>query len=221
MWNNCKGMIQPAAKTRFMPYEPLVYLDYLQLPQSSFLGEVLTMSNQFAVRSALAPATLAAELRTSLRQEAPTMAEMNLRSMQDGIAQSLGERRLALRLVAGFGVVALVLSAVGIYGVLAYSVALRRREIGIRMALGSTRPRVAGLVLRQAGTMALLGLVPGIAGAWAAGVAVRSFLYGVRTFDPATASGVAIILLLVMTAAASLPAMRAAQVDPMETLRAE
>ena len=162
------------------PYEPLVYLDYLQLPQSSFLGEVLTMSNQFAVRSALAPATLAAELRTSLRQEAPTMAEMNLRSMQDGIAQSLGERRLALRLVAGFGVVALVLSAVGIYGVLAYSVALRRREIGIRMALGSTRPRVAGLVLRQAGTMALLGLVPGITGAWAAGFAVRSFLYGVK-----------------------------------------
>src|ERR1035441_2806358 len=102
---------------------------------------------------------------------------MNLSRMEDDIAKSLGQRRLALRLVAGFGIVALVLSAVGIYGVLAYSVALRRREIGIRMALGSTRAKAAGLVMRQAGTMALLGLIPGVAGAWAAGYAIRSFLY--------------------------------------------
>ncbi len=203
------------------PYEPMVYLDYLQLPQNSFLGEVLSMAAQFAVRSSLDPTVLATELRTALHQEAPTMAEMTLRSMEDSITQSLGQRRLALRLVTGFGVVALVLSAVGIYGVLAYSVALRRREIGIRMALGSTRPKVAGLVLRQAASMAILGLVPGMAGAWAAGYAVRSFLYGVKTFDPAIAVGVGGILLLVMAAAAFVPAIRAAQVDPVETLRAE
>ncbi len=149
------------------------------------------------------------------------MVEMNLHSMENGIAQSLGQRRLALRLVSGFGVVALALSAVGIYGVLAYSVALRRREIGIRMALGSTRTRVAGLVMSQAGAMALLGLIPGIAGAWAAGYAVRSFLYGVRTFDAATAGVAGVVLVLVFAAAASFPAMRAAKVDPVETLRAE
>lgn len=203
------------------PYQPMVYLDYMQLPKGSLLGAVFSMTAQYAVRSPLSPPALASELRAVITKEAPTMVEMNLRPMEDGIAQSLGQRRLALRLVAGFGVVALVLSAVGIYGVLAYSVALRRREIGIRMALGSTRGKAAGLVMRQAGGMALLGLIPGVAGAWAAGYAVRSFLYGVKTFDPVTVGVAGCVLVLVFAAAASLPAMRAAQVDPVETLRAE
>ena len=203
------------------PYQPMVYFNYLQLPKGSLLGAVFSMTAQYAVRSSLAPAVLASELRAAVIREAPTMVEMNLRSMEDGIALSLDQRRLALRLVAGFGVIALALSAVGIYGVLAYSVALRRREIGIRMALGSTRTRAAGMVVRQAGTMVLLGLIPGIAGAWAAGYAVRSFLYGVRTFDAATGGVAGIVLVLVSIAAASFPAMRAAKVDPVETLRAE
>ena len=138
------------------------------------------MSAQYAVRSGLPESAVAAELRAVVKHDAPTMVEMSLKPMEQGISESLGQRRLALRLVAGFGMVALILSSVGIYGVLAYSVALRRREIGIRMALGSTRTAAAGLVVRQAGKMVLLGLVPGIAGAWAAGHAVRSFLYGVR-----------------------------------------
>ncbi|HMH15991.1 MAG TPA: ADOP family duplicated permease [Edaphobacter sp.] len=203
------------------PYQPMVYLDYMQLPKGSLLGAVFSMTAQYAVRSPLAPSVLASELRAAVTKEAPTMVEMNLRSMEDGIAKSLGQRRLALRLVAGFGVIALVLSAVGIYGVLAYSVALRRREIGIRMALGSTRGKAAGLVMRQAGRMALLGLIPGVAGAWAAGYAVRSFLYGVKTFDPAAVGVAGGTLVLVFAAAACLPAMRAVQVDPVETLRAE
>ena len=149
------------------------------------------------------------------------MVEMSLKPMEEEISQSLGQRRLALRLVAGFGVVALILSAVGIYGVLAYSVALRRREIGIRMALGSSRQRAAGLVVSQAGKMVLLGLIPGVAGAWAAGHAVRSFLYGVKALDAETLAVVGALLLLVSATAALIPAMRAAQVDPVETLRAE
>lgn len=149
------------------------------------------------------------------------MVEMSLKPMEEEISQSLGQRRLALRLVAGFGVVALILSAVGIYGVLAYSVALRRREIGIRMALGSSRQRAAGLVVSQAGKMVLLGLIPGVAGAWAAGHAVRSFLYGVKALDAETLAVVGALLLLVSATAALIPAMRAAQVDPVETLRSE
>lgn len=203
------------------PYEPMVYLDYLQLPKGSLLGAIFSMAAQYAVRSPLAPAMLAAELREAVRKEAPTMVEMNLEPMAEGIAKSLGQRRLALRLVAGFGFVALALSAVGIYGVLAYSVALRRREIGIRLALGSTRSRAAGLIMSQAGAMALLGLIPGLAGAWAAAYAVRSFLYGVKTFDGVTAVGAGIVLVAVFAAAASVPAMRAAKVDPAETLRGE
>ncbi len=203
------------------PYEPMVYLDHLALPKTSFLSAVFSMSGQYAVRSALPETAVATELRAVVKQDAPTMVEMSLKPMEEQISQSLGQRRLALRLVAGFGIVALLLSAVGIYGVLAYSVALRRREIGIRMALGSSRREAAGLVASQAGKMVLMGLAFGITGAWAAGHAVRSFLFGVKALDAVTLSATGALLLLVSAAAAFVPAMRAARVDPVETLRAE
>lgn len=97
--------------------------------------------------------------------------------MEQAISKSLGQRRLALRLVAGFGITALILSAVGIYGVLAYSVALRRREIGVRMALGSSRAQASGLVLRHAAWMVLMGVIPGLGGAWAAPLRSGHFLW--------------------------------------------
>jgi ABC-type antimicrobial peptide transport system permease subunit len=203
------------------PYQPMVYIDYLALPKTSFLSAVFSMSAQYAMRSALPEATVAAELRSVVKQDAPTMVEMSLGSMEEDISKSLGQRRLAFRLVAGIGMVALILSAVGIYGVLAYSVALRRREIGIRIALGSTRQRAAGLVVRQAGKMVLLGLVPGIAGAWVAGYAVRSFLYGVKALDAEALVGAGAVLLLVSSTATFVPAIRATQVDPVEILRTE
>ncbi|HEU5352637.1 MAG TPA: ADOP family duplicated permease [Terracidiphilus sp.] len=203
------------------PFQPMVYLDYLALPKTSFLSAVFSMSAQYAVRSPLPAATVAAELRSVVKQDAPTMVELSLKPMEEDISQSLGQRRLALRLVAGFGIVALVLAAVGIYGVLAYSVALRRREIGIRMALGSSRQGAAGLVAGQAMRMVLLGLVPGVAGAWVAGDAVRSFLFGVKALDAETLFVSGGLLLLVASAAALLPAVRASRVDPVETLRAE
>jgi predicted permease len=203
------------------PFQPMVYIDYLQLPKESFLGEVMSMSAQFAVRSNLSKGALATELREAAKQEAPQMAELSLGQMDEAIANSLNQRRLALRLAGGFGVVALVLSAVGIYGVLAYAVTLRRKEIGVRMALGASRQRVTGLVLRQAGAMVLFGLVPGLAGAWAAGHAVRSFLFGVKSLDPATLAAVACVLLVISVAAALVPALRAAMVNPIEALRFE
>jgi predicted permease len=201
--------------------KPMVYIDYLQLPADSMLAGVFNMAAQYAIRSKLPATVVASELRTALKEDASNMTEMSLSPMTDAISESLSQRRLTLRLVSGFGFVALALSAIGIYGVLAYSVALRRREIGIRMALGSSRPKVARLVLTQAATMVLLGLIPGIAGAWAAGHAISSFLYGVSPLDPQTLLAVAAILLVVSAAAATQPTLRAAQVDPVETLRAE
>jgi predicted permease len=203
------------------PYEPMVYLDSAQFPKNSMLNQVFNMSAQYAIRSALPMAALDSELRAVIKQDAPSMVEMSLGPMSQGIADSLGQRRLALRLVTGFSSVALLLSAAGIYGVLAYSVALRRREIGIRMALGSSRSETAGLVLRQAVLMVAFGLVPGIAGAWMSGHAIRSFLYGVRALDAPTVVLVAVLLLTVAVLAAALPILRAVQVDPAETLRAE
>ena len=203
------------------PYQPMVYLDYRQLPKGSLLAGVFSLVSEFAVRSHLPQSTLDQELRSAIKQVAPDMTEMFLRPMEEGIEQSLSDRRLALRLVAGFGGVALVLAAVGIYGVLAYSVAQRRKEIGIRMALGASRAGVTRLVVRQTGEMVLWGLALGTAAAWPAGRAVQSFLFGVKALDPWTLGAAAAMLLLVCAVAAMVPAWRAARVDPMEALRTE
>lgn len=203
------------------PFQPMIYLDYLALPKGSMLTPIFSMSAQYAVRSNLAQDALDKELRAAVKQEAPQMVEMSLAPMEDSIANSLSQRRLALRLVGGFGLVALLLSAIGIYGVLAYAVTQRRREIGVRMALGASRQRVTAMVVRQAGAMVLFGLIPGIAGAWAAGYAIRSFLFGVKDLDVLTLAAVGVLLLAVSALAAFVPALRAAWVNPVEMLRAE
>lgn len=146
-------------------FKPLVYLDDMQIPKGSSFLALYGMMSQFAIRSSLPQSVLNKEIRTVLHQSAPNMAEMQLQPMEQGIDDSLGERRLALRLVSGFGALALLLAGIGIYGLLAYAVTLKRREIGIRMALGSSRVRVTRLVLRQAARLVLWGIIPGIAGA--------------------------------------------------------
>jgi putative ABC transport system permease protein len=203
------------------PYRPMVYLNYLQLPKGSMLSPVFNMSAQYAIRSTLAANVLAAELRAAIRKTAPDMVEMHLSPMREDVAQSLNQRRLALRLVAGFGLMALVLSSIGVYGVLAHSVALRRREIGIRLVLGCSRTRATQLVTRQAATMVLLGLMPGLFGAWAAARTVRSLLFGVDVFDPPTLIGAGIVILLAGSFASLFPAVHAALLDPADTLRME
>ncbi len=202
-------------------FQPMVYLDYRQLPIGSPMTQMFNLYTEVAVRSALPQAVLNKELRTAVKQIAPDMTEMNLAPMEQAIADSLSQRRLALRLVAGFGGVALLLAAIGLYGVLASSVAQRRKEIGIRMALGSSRAGATRLVARQAGRMVLLGLVLGVAGAWIAGHTVRSFLFGVAALDPYALAGSAMLLLAVCAVAAIAPAWRAAQLDPVEVLRSE
>jgi putative ABC transport system permease protein len=156
-----------------------------------------------------------------VKQLAPDMAEMQLESMEDEISKALGEHNLALRMVSSFGATALLLAALGIYGILAYAVTMRRREIGIRMALGSSRSGVTGLILGQAGRLIFAGVVPGLAAAWPAGHAVRSFLYGVQPLDAVSLAAAVAVLLLAGMAAAAFPVWRAARVDPMEVLRVE
>ena len=204
------------------PLEPIIYLDYRQIPtDSDFLGIMMGAASQFVIRSRLPQGVLDNDLRTVLKDVAPDVAEMQLYPMEEEMAQSLGERNLALRLVSSFGAIALLLAAIGIYGMLSYAVTLRRREIGIRMALGSSRSEVTGLILRQAGRMVLIGILPGLAGAWAAGHAVRSFLFGVKPLDPASLVAAVAVLLLAGLFAAWWPARRAASIDPMVALRAE
>ena len=137
------------------------------------------------------------------------------------VAQSEAQRRFALVLFGAFAVVALVLAAVGIYGVLAGSVTERVREIGVRVALGASRRDILGMVLRQGLVLTVLGIAIGVTGAVAASGALVTLLFGVSRLDPMTYVGVVALLLGVSVIACAVPALRAANVDPCITLRAE
>ena len=138
-----------------------------------------------------------------------------------GDTQAALLHRFAAWLVGGFAAVALVLGVVGLYGVIAYSVSLRRREIGVRMALGAKRNAVYGLVMRQAGWLTIAGLAIGLAFSVGTSLLIRKLLFGVQAWDAMTLGGIAVLLGLASTAASFLPARRAASVNPVEALRAE
>ena len=141
--------------------------------------------------------------------------------MDDLLAASAAEHRFVLILFEAFGLVALALAATGIYGVLAGSVAERTREIGVRTALGASRASIVGLVVRQGMTLTGIGVVLGLAGAVAASQTIATFLFGISRLDPLTYAGVILLLGAVSVIACSIPAWRAAKVDPMVALRYE
>jgi ABC-type antimicrobial peptide transport system permease subunit len=144
-----------------------------------------------------------------------------IRSMEDAVSESLAEPRLATSLLGLFAALALLLAAVGVYGVVAYSVATRTREIGVRVALGADRTRVVGMVLYEGLRPVVVGVAFGLGGAWAATGLVRSMLFGVAPNDTATFLVVPVGLLAVATLASWLPARRATRVAPTEALRQE
>jgi ABC-type antimicrobial peptide transport system permease subunit len=203
------------------PYQPMVYIDYRQIPTGSDFAQVFNLVGEFAIRSNLGQFALDTQLRAITKQTAPDMSELSLQLMQAGIAQSLSQRRLALSLVASFGAIALLLASIGIYGVLTYSVIQRRKEIAIRMALGSSRAGAIKLIVQQASRMVVVGFMLGAAAAWPAGRAVKSFLFGVQALDSTALLSSAAVLLAVCAVATAIPALRAAQNDPIEALRAE
>ena len=129
--------------------------------------------------------------------------------------------RSAAWLVGGFAALALLLSVVGLYGVIAYSVRQRTREIGVRMALGAQRARIYQLILQEAGRLIGIGVAAGLVGAVAAGMLMRSLLFGVRYWDLPTLAMVAVVLSVAALVATYIPARGAASVNPVEALRAE
>jgi ABC-type antimicrobial peptide transport system permease subunit len=141
--------------------------------------------------------------------------------MDQRAALSMSSRRTSLMLALAFGGLALFLSAIGIYGVLAYLVAQRRREIAIRMALGSTGAGVVRLVLREGLVLVAIGLAAGFAGAAALQKAIVSQIYGVRPSDPLVILGASLLLGIIALAACAVPARRATLIDPIEVLRYE
>jgi ABC-type antimicrobial peptide transport system permease subunit len=157
----------------------------------------------------------------AIRSVDADQAVFDMRTMPEIVDRSLAQRRLTTMLMAGFGGVALLLAAVGIYGVVAYGVTQRLREFGIRVALGATRREVTRLVVWQGTSMAIAGSIVGLILAVAAAGVMSNLVYGVAPRDVASIGGAAALLVLVAAVASYIPARRAAAVDPGVTLRAE
>jgi putative ABC transport system permease protein len=141
-----------------------------------------------------------------------------VRTMEDIMSESLTSRRTPTMLAVAFGVVALFLATIGIYGVLAYQVTQRRREMGIRIALGSDAAGIFGLILREGATLLVIGFAAGLAGAFALRGTISAQLYDVQPMDPLVVTAMAAILALVGLLACAIPARRAAKIDPLIAL---
>jgi putative ABC transport system permease protein len=191
---------------------PLLYMPYAQFP--------LPFTN-VAVRSTLPESSIASLVRSELTSIDPELPPGDVTTLQQVIDASIEQPRFRSFLIASFAVVALVLSAVGVFGLISYSVALRTREIGIRIALGAAPAQVLRPMLRQGLILGAGGAAIGLGAALLVARALASFLYGVRATDPLTFLSVTIVLLLVATLATYLPARRALTVDPITALRSE
>jgi len=151
----------------------------------------------------------------------PSLPVNSVTTLDENLSRNLTQERLIAQLSAFFGLLALLLAAVGLYGVLSYAIARRTNEIGIRMALGASRVQVAGMILRETLTLVVIGTVIGVPVAIGASRLVTSRLYGLKGADPVTLIIAVLVLAIVAVAAAYLPARRASKVDPLVALRYE
>src|SRR5271157_997351 len=189
-----------------------IYAPYLQQPDDSM---------QLAVRTAQDPTSLASAVRGEIAAIDSEQPIYNVTTLEQTLSYSVAPRRFNMLLLGIFAAIALALATVGIYGVMAFSVTQRTHEIGIRMALGAERRDVLGLVVRHGLRLTVVGVVLGVAGAWALTRLLTSFLYDVRPTDPLTFLVVPAGLVAVAILASYIPARRAAKVDPMVALRYE
>ena len=189
---------------------PVFYVPYAQSSWSSMPVVLRTPGD---------PAALVAPAREAVHAVDPTLAIGSVRTGEQLLSTALAQRRFAATLLGGFAALALLLAVTGVYGVLAYNVAQRRREIGIRMALGAVPGGVARMVVGEALGVLLFGLALGLFAAFALSRLLGSLLFNIAPTDPLTYGGAALLLLLVALVAALIPARAAARVDPLRTIR--
>jgi putative ABC transport system permease protein len=192
--------------------KPIYYFPYKQL---EWMPPVVML------RTAVPPRTLESAIRGQMAALDPLVPVFQVRTMDELLSTQVAEPRFHTLLLGGFAGIALLLTMVGLYGVVAYSVTRRTREIGVRIALGAGKSTVLFMVIKQALVLVLIGLALGLAGALAGGMLLRSMLYGVKPLDPVVLAAACCLIGLTGTLAAYIPARRAAKVDPMVALRYE
>ena len=183
--------------------------------------QVANASMFLVIRTNGEPTSFAGTVRNAIRGLDKDLPIFRVTVMEQLVADSMAQRRFAMTLLVIFAGVALVLAAVGLYGVMSYTVTQRSHEIGIRMALGAQRGDVVKMVVRQGIGLALIGVAIGLGGAFALTRLMATLLFGVKASDPLTFAAIAVLLTLIALLACFIPARRATKVDPMIALRCE
>jgi len=216
-WLTVVGVVGDAALESLAdPRFPQVFSPHAQGVEGGVAGNM-----ELAVRTSSDPLSMAASLREQVHQLDKDQSVADMRTLDQVVSASLAQRRLNTLLLTGFAALALLLAAIGVYGVISYAVEQRTREIGIRMALGATRGKVFRLVVGEGMLLALIGLGVGLVAAFGLARLMTSLLYGVAPSDPVTFLAVSILLSGVAFVASYIPARRATKVDPMVALRYE
>jgi predicted lysophospholipase L1 biosynthesis ABC-type transport system permease subunit len=200
------------------PSEPQVYLPYKQVPDGWM---AFYAPKELVVRSAADTAALVPSIRRIVHDADPELPIARTRTLSEVVATQTAPRVTQLWVLQSFAALSLVLAGVGLHGLIGYAVSQRNAEIGLRVALGARSVDIMQLVLRQGMMLAALGVVLGLALAFAAGVAMRTLLFGVGPGDPATFAAAAILAAARTIAGSLLPALRALRVDPVTVMRAQ
>jgi predicted lysophospholipase L1 biosynthesis ABC-type transport system permease subunit len=208
------GVAGPVAESGLgMEGRPTFYISLKQFPQRGL---------QIMARTAgVDPLSIVALLREAMREVDPDISLAAFQTMETRISGTLSQPRFRTGLVGAFALAGLLLAAFGLYGVLAFLVTRRQHEIGIRIAVGAGTGDVVGLVLRRGLALVGVGAIIGVVGGGIASVSLRSLLFDVSPGDPIALGGATLVLLAAGVAASLLPALKAARVDPLESLRAE
>jgi putative ABC transport system permease protein len=213
-WLTVIGVVGDAKQIALdAPPVPEVYVSYRQRPERATAMSVL-------LRTSVAPQSLTPALRAAVREQGSEVP-VTTSTMEERVARSVADRRFVMLVLTAFGVVALMLAAVGIYGVLSYAVARRTKEIGVRVALGAQATSVLGMVVRDSMRPVAWGALLGVAGALAVSRVLRGLVYGVGVTDPVSFGAAAGTLAVVALVASWIPARRASMVDPIIALRAD
>jgi putative ABC transport system permease protein len=213
VWLTVVGVIGDMRQTSLADEPDLEsYVPYTQTPSA-------TMA--LVARTTMDPMQLAPAVRAAVKELDKDLPLADVGLLAESVSHSTRSRRFSAWVLGAFALLALLLAAVGIYGVISYSVTRRRHEIGMRMALGAERGRIAAMVVRRAVALAAMGVTLGVAGGLALTRLLQSMLFGVSATDPVVFGGASVFLLCVAALAGYLPARRAARIEPSAALRAE